>query len=134
MGRGMLSQDEISRLASNPYVSNVTENRITYTEEFKLLFLEEYFKGKKPTRIFRDAGFDTTIIGNKRIERCSARWRELNASGTLGEKYEANDYYERQKYNTENEIMMLERIIKEQAEEITLLKEKINKLERAAGQ
>jgi len=132
MGRGMLTQEEISRLAVNPYVSNVTENRITYTEDFKLLFLKEYYEGKKTMRIFKDAGFDITLIGSKRIERCSARWREANASGTLGEKYETNDFYEHHK--TDNEKTMLERIIKQQAEEISQLKEKITQLERAAGQ
>ena len=127
----MLTQEEMSRLSTNPYVANVTENRITYTEDFKLLFLKEYYEGKKPMRIFKDAGFDVDLIGSKRIERCSARWREANASGTLGEKYEGNDFYEHHK--TENEKMMLERIIRQQAEEITLLKEQINRLERAAG-
>ena len=134
MGRGMLTKEEISSLAVNPYVSNVTETRITYTEDFKLRFLKEYYEGKKPTRIFKDAGFDVSLLGSKRIERCSARWREANASGNLGEKYASNNFYEHHK--TDNERMMLERIIKRQADEIENLKQYIKRLEleKASGE
>lgn len=39
--------------------------------------------GRKPVRIFREAGLDPRIIGNKRIERCIARWkREPPDAGT----------------------------------------------------
>lgn len=86
MGRGKLTKDEIRILQSNPYVKDVNENRITYTEEFKLLFVKEYFSGKRPMAIFQDAGFDVSILGSKRIERAGARWREANASGNLGGK------------------------------------------------
>jgi len=46
--------------------------------------MKEYLNGKKPTQIFREAGFDPAILGSKRIERSSARWRESFAAGTLG--------------------------------------------------
>lgn len=45
--------------------------------------MEEYIEGKKPTQIFKDAGFDPSVLGSKRIERASARWRESYASGSL---------------------------------------------------
>ena len=34
-------------------------------------------KGKKPTEIFRLCGFDTKVLGSKRIERAEARWKKL---------------------------------------------------------
>lgn len=85
MGRGRLSSDEIRLLSENPNVLEVSENRIIYTNEFKKLFMEEYLSGHKgPTQIFRDAGFDTAVLGSKRIERAAARWRESYAAGSLG--------------------------------------------------
>lgn len=108
MGRGLLTREEIMILNQNPYVEKVQGNRIEYSEEFKKLFVKEYFSGKKPRVIFEDAGFDVRVLGNKRIERCSARWRELNASGYLGEKIENNDFYRK----NENEMARLRRIIK----------------------
>ncbi len=85
MGRGKLSSDEIRLLSENPNVLEVNANRIIYTNEFKKRFMEEYLSGHKgPTQIFRDAGFDTAILGSKRIERAAARWRESYAAGSLG--------------------------------------------------
>lgn len=127
MGRGRLTRNEIKILKGNPYVKDVNENRITYTEEFKLLFVKEYFSGKKPMAIFSDAGFDVSILGSKRIERAAARWREANAAGTLGEKYANNDYYEKHA----NQLLDLRRTIKAQENEILFLKERIKVLQEA---
>ena len=41
-------------------------------------------QGKKPTAIFKDAGFDVKVLGSKRIERACARWKESYEAGTLG--------------------------------------------------
>ncbi len=86
MGRGKLSYEEICLLSENPNVLEVNENRIVYTNEFKKRFMEAYVSERKgPTQIFREAGFDTAILGSKRIERAAARWRESYAAGSLGE-------------------------------------------------
>lgn len=85
MGRGGFTQDEIKVLRENPYVLNVNKKYISYSPKFKLLFMEEYLKGKRPTEIFREAGFDSKMLGSKRIERACARWKESYQSGTLGE-------------------------------------------------
>lgn len=92
MGRGRLTHEEIKILKENPYVKDVNENRVLYTNEFKALFTEEYFNGKKLMAIFVEAGFDVSILGSKRIERVYARWREANASGNLAEKNPKNDF------------------------------------------
>lgn len=86
MGRGQFTKKEIDSLRKNPYVSDVSQTRIAYSSEFKTLFMNQYTKGKKPVQIFRDAGFDPKVLGSKRIERASARWRESYRSGTLGQR------------------------------------------------
>lgn len=84
MGRGRFTKEEIRELRENPYVSAVSETRIIYTNEFKHKFVEEYMNGRKPTEIFREAGFDVKALGSKRIERACARWKESFYAGTLG--------------------------------------------------
>lgn len=84
MGRGRLNSMEIEILRNNPHVVDVNENRIIYATDFKFYFMDEYHKGRKPKEIFEGAGFDPKILGSKRIERASARWRESDAAGTLG--------------------------------------------------
>ena len=49
---------------------NVLANlAITYTDDFKNKFMDEYLAGKLPRQIFVENGFDMDIIGMKRIEQ-----------------------------------------------------------------
>lgn len=85
MGRGRLTTTEVQSLYENPYVREIVDNRIIFTDEFKKYFVQEYVEARKgPTQIFREAGFDTKVLGSKRIERAAARWKESYESGTLG--------------------------------------------------
>lgn len=84
MGRGKLTQEAIKILKKNPNVISVNEDRIVYSDSFKRYFVEQYFMGEKPGNIFRSAGFDLKILGSKRVERASYRWRESFEAGTLG--------------------------------------------------
>ena len=63
----IFTDEQLKQLQDNPYVKNVSSKAITYTREFKELFLREYDDGKKPTEIFRNAGFDTKALGSSRI-------------------------------------------------------------------
>ena len=83
MSRSKLTQQEIQELRENPYVIYVDEKRIIYSDEFKQRFIEEYMCNRKPSQIFRDAGFDVATLGSKRIERACYRWRESFRAGTL---------------------------------------------------
>lgn len=84
MGRGNLNEEEIRTLRKNPYVVDVNERGVSYSKDFKFLFIKEYMQGKKPTAIFKDAGFDVKVLGSKRVERACARWKESYEAGTLG--------------------------------------------------
>ena len=55
MARGMLSSAEMEILQKNPYVEDVSRQRILYTYEFKCFFMEQYLAGKRPVDIFREA-------------------------------------------------------------------------------
>lgn len=83
MGRREFTEAEIQELEKNPYVDDVNSVRIIYSEGFKQHFVREYMKGIKPTQIFREAGFDVELIGYKRIERATARWKPYGNKSTL---------------------------------------------------
>ena len=83
MARGMLSSAEMDILQKNPYVEDVNRQRILYTYEFKCFFMEQYLAGKRPVDIFRQAGFDVPMLGEKRIERATARWRAMYAANGM---------------------------------------------------
>ncbi len=76
----LFTQEEIYILSSNKYVYHVTEQRITYTLEFKQLFLDSLNHGKKPRQIFKDAGISPEILGTIRINDARRRIKEEAAS------------------------------------------------------
>lgn len=130
MARGKLSEKEIRILKRNKQVIDVDEKRIIYSNEFKELFIKEYLTGKKPGQIFADAGLNPNILGSKRIERATARWKESYYAETLG-KYQA---WEIRKANSENRKTELEakreRIKKQRKAYIKRLDKKERQLER----
>ena len=83
MGMTGFSDAEMALLSGLDAVAWVTRTRITYKDSFKREAVTRYRRGESPVRIFREAGLDPRIIGNKRIERCIARWkREPPDAGT----------------------------------------------------
>ena len=70
--------EEQEKLRVNPYVKNVTDKSITYTEEFREYFINQYNLGKSPKEIFKEAGFDINILGNKRIKSNTKRFKKMS--------------------------------------------------------
>lgn len=83
MAGGVLTKEEMNVLNENPYVLRVSKTQVLYSEEFKRLFLKEYFEGKRPTQIFRECGFDPKVLGGKRIERATYNWKKAYNSGEI---------------------------------------------------
>ena len=67
------TQEQVEELKKNPYVKKVSSTTITYADSFKEHFISEYASGKFPTRIFREAGFDASVLGQARIQEFSRR-------------------------------------------------------------
>lgn len=75
MSNKPFNEKQIKQLLSNPYVKSVGTKGITYTDEFKRMFISENEKGKFPRQIFEEHGFDIDIIGMKRVKSSGKRWR-----------------------------------------------------------
>lgn len=75
MTKKLFTDREIQILSNNLYVKSVSQKGITYTEEFKHIFIEENEKGKLPRNIFEECGFDIDMIGMKRVMSSGCRWR-----------------------------------------------------------
>lgn len=85
MTKKLFTEREIQILSNNLYVKSVSQKGITYTEEFKHIFIEENEKGKLPRNIFEECGFDIDMIGMKRVMSSGSRWRAAyRKSGVLG--------------------------------------------------
>ncbi|MBK5243338.1 IS3 family transposase [Clostridium sp.] len=85
MSKKIFTNKDILSLSKNRYVKKISEKGITYTDEFKSLFIVELGMGKFVSRIFQDAGFDIDMLGRDRIQSARKRWRKAyKESGELG--------------------------------------------------
>lgn len=85
MSKKLFTEKEIEKLSKNPYVKTVSRKAITYTDEFKQIFIGQFDKGKFPREIFEDCGFDIDIIGIERVHSSAKRWKAAyRKDGVLG--------------------------------------------------
>jgi len=75
MSNIIFTEKEVKILSKNRYVKNVSTKAITYTDEFKRIFISESEKGSLPRDIFATYGFDVNILGAERISSSAKRWR-----------------------------------------------------------
>lgn len=75
MSKKIFTQREVKILSDNPHVKSVSPKGITYTEEFKRIFIAENEKGKSPRQIFEENGFEVEMLGMARVESSGRRWR-----------------------------------------------------------
>lgn len=140
MTKKLFTEREIQILSNNLYVKSVSQKGITYTEEFKHIFIEENEKGKLPRNIFEECGFDIDMIGMKRVMSSGSRWRAAyrkngvlglrdtrieNAGRTLERELTLEEKYarleaERNLLKAENELLKNQTYGREDEKEITL--------------
>lgn len=76
---------DIEILNSNSNVLRVSEKSITYSDEFKRHFIEEYLSGKISLVIFGEAGFDVDMIGMKCVVQSAESWLKLTTMTVLSD-------------------------------------------------
>ena len=96
MSNKLFTDQEIKILSKNKYVKNVSMKGITYTDEFKNIFIVENEKGKFPREIFEECGLTDT--------------RKLNSGRPSEKELSAEEKYERLKaqnnlLKAENELL-----------------------------
>ena len=64
MSKKHFNDEQIKELETNTYVISVTSKYINYPEEFKELFLKDYYDGMPPIEIFKKYGFDPDLFEN----------------------------------------------------------------------
>lgn len=127
MSRITFSKEQIEELQKNPYVKRVSDKSITYTDEFKRFFIEEYLRGTVPRIIFQNAGFNISILGVKRYEQAAARWiKRYNEDGIVG----LRDTRKEGSGRPSKKELSNEDIIHQQQAKIQLLEEQLELLKK----
>ena len=75
MSKKIFTKNEIKILQNNPCVKSVSSKGITYTNDFKEIFIAESEKGKIARQIFEEHGFDTDVLGMERVKSAASRWK-----------------------------------------------------------
>ncbi|WP_138752134.1 IS3 family transposase [Paenibacillus sinopodophylli] len=75
MSKKRFTEKDCEILLRNKFVVNVSEKAITYSDEFKQLFIDQNMLQKTPREIFEANGFDVNVIGMSRVKQCADRWR-----------------------------------------------------------
>lgn len=78
MKKSKFSQEQIKILLNNSNVDKCSDKSITYNKEFKIKAVKEYDKeGKTSIQIFKDAGFNLTMLGKDVAKNCLIRWLKI---------------------------------------------------------
>ncbi|MEN1986297.1 IS3 family transposase [Paenibacillus hubeiensis] len=83
MSKKLFSKTEQDQLSTNKYVTKVSDKSITYSDEFKRLFINQYLEGKTPREIFEAHGFSVEVLGMKRVEQSADRWKKSYEQGGI---------------------------------------------------
>lgn len=76
MSNRIFTEMEMKQLENNPNVLRVSDRTISYQPSFKQIAIQEYQKGKFPSQIFEEHGFDINLIGKDQPKRSLQRWRK----------------------------------------------------------
>lgn len=133
MGVNKFTETEVNQLQRNKYVKKVSSSSITYTTEFKEYFIFSYGQGIPPVEIFRNAGFNTAVLGQSRISNASSRWRKqaLRPSGLNDTRQENSGRPHKQDLTDAEELILLKNQVTYLKAENEFLK-KLKQAEREA--
>lgn len=127
MSKIRFSEVDLSKLRMNKNVLKVSEKAITYTDEFKRLFMEEYLAGKLPRTIFRENGFKEEVIGVSRIRQAASHWKAAyGENGIIG----LSDNRKNSSGRTLRRALTPQEIIERQQAKIELLEAQVDLLKK----
>ena len=120
MGKNYFTPEQVEQLRKNKYVKHVSEKAITYTEEFKEVFLLEYNSGKIPSQILTEMGFDIKVLGSSRVRKISERTKKqsLRPEGFKDTRADSSG-------RPRTKDLTHEELIERQKQEIEILKAKV---------
>ena len=123
MGKNYFTPEQVDELRKNKYVKHVSEKAITYTEEFKEIFILEYRNGKLPSQILLEMGFDYKLLGERRVSNIV---QAVKKQSVRPERFKDTRADSSGRPRTRD--LTQEELIERQKQEIELLKAKVEYL------
>lgn len=74
----IFTQEQITNLQRNTYVQSCSSKSLTFTKDFKEHVIHAYTQEfLSPQTIFKEAGFDLSVIGRETPKECIQRWKKI---------------------------------------------------------
>lgn len=77
MGKKKFTEEQIKTLLQNPNIIKCSEKSISYSKEFKINAIKQYYQGLTPREIFKQAQFNLKLIGFETPKSCLKDWRKI---------------------------------------------------------
>jgi len=77
MSKRIFSQEEIKILLQNENITGCSDKSIAYKKDFKILAVKKYQEGLSASEIFKQAGFNVSLIGGTTPKDCLRRWKKI---------------------------------------------------------
>lgn len=74
----MFTRGQVNQILNNKNVDKCSPKSVTYNSKFKIEAVRKYYEqGYSPSMIFREAGFDSDLVSNKKAKDCLQGWRKI---------------------------------------------------------
>lgn len=133
MSKKSFTAEEKEILLQNPYTYKVTDHTLSFTKEFKTIFIEKYKEGVIPRKILTDHGYDPEILGDRRIWGIAQHLREqyVQSGGDFPENYPGSRRANKPR-NTSAQLSDKEEL-KQLRQEVDYLKQEIEFLKKISS-
>lgn len=123
MGVNYFTKEQIEELRDNPYIRNISEKAITYSEEFHEEFYFRYSNGERPSDILLEMGINPRALGERRVSNIVQRCKAMANRGSFEDTRKNSSGRPRLKERTmEEELEYLRHQVEYQKQEIEALK------------
>ena len=123
------TKEQMECLAANPYTYRITVLRISYTLEFKNLFLARYESGEAVKDIFAELGYDITMLGSNRIYSFANRLLDQIEAGGMPTEEPSKTKHEKPA-NVDYNTMPAQQSVAAMQREIAYLRQQIEFLKK----
>jgi hypothetical protein len=121
--------EQMELLAANPFTHKINVHRISYTLEFKNLFLARYESGEAVKAIFSSLGYDTAVLGENRIYGFAKRLVDQAEAGEMPTEERSKSKLEKP-VNVDYNTMPAQQSVSAMQREIAYLRQQIEFLKK----
>lgn len=121
--------EQMEILAANPFTYKVTALRISYTLEFKNIFLARFEAGEPVKDIFSSLGYDISMLGENRLYTFARRITRQAEAGIMPSEENVHSKHDKP-LNVDYNILPAQQSVSAMQRELTYLRQQVEFLKK----